>query len=110
MATSRDRGQVEFHLYRQGEETDEVVIKGASSLTVDQFKTIRDKFQSEGWEVEINGQHATESEVQAVINDLNRQGISLFIDGERATGSSPIRSGAMVSTAGEGKGARYLYL
>lgn len=107
MATSgRNRGQVEFHLYRQGEETDEVVIKGSSSLTVDQFKTIRDKFQSEGWEVEINGQHATESEVQGILNDLNKQGISLFVDGERATGSTPIRSGSMVSTAGEGKGAR----
>lgn len=96
---------MKFHLYREGEEGDVIEITGPETITASELKTLSETFRSRGYTVVVNGTPAADATVEELCASLRTKGISVFVDGAPAHDDTPIRSGSLVTSVGEVKGA-----
>lgn len=96
--------RVKFVFYAENQDPDTVVAEGAGdSITVDDFKRIRELARTAGYSVTVNGEDGS-PRLDDILAQLNGEGIALSVDGKIASGSTPIRSGSTLVAAGEVKG------
>ncbi len=103
---SDEGNEVSFHLYREGDDSDVIIVKGPSEMTLAEFKQARESFAKKGYRFIVNGEETplTGNVLTSIISDLNDQGIAIYIDGSKASDETSIRTGSRVTTAGEVKG------